>query len=99
MIDSRLRRHPLGFLEAVDRPSRDDLAEYYASTYYQVERGNYRHSYPSQELAVKMLRIEQRTYHALSILNGRGERRPLEGPLTYRDTDRCRRVRCSESIL
>lgn len=31
MIDRRLRRHPFGFLEVVDRPTPDELAAYYAA--------------------------------------------------------------------
>jgi len=58
--DPRLRRHPLGFLEVIDRPTPEALASYYAQNYYQAERSNYRKSYPPHELAVIEMRIAQR---------------------------------------
>ena len=64
MTDPRLRRHELGFLEVVDRPNADELAAYYADTYYQTEQSNYRRHYPDEELAAIRLRIEQRAAEA-----------------------------------
>jgi 2-polyprenyl-3-methyl-5-hydroxy-6-metoxy-1,4-benzoquinol methylase len=51
MSRTRLRRHPLGFLEATDRPDAAELAEYYAQQYYQRENGAYSQSYSESELA------------------------------------------------
>jgi len=64
MNEPRLRRHPFGFLEVVDRPSEDELAKYYAQTYFQTERANYRNSYAPEELEVVRLRIAQRAVRA-----------------------------------
>lgn len=71
--DPRLRRHALGFLEIVDRPTPEALAAYYAQRYYQGERGNYRASYPPHELAVIRLRIAQKLACVQAL---RGERPP-----------------------
>lgn len=73
MNDPRLRRNALGFLEVVDRPSPAELADYYARTYYQKESGNYRRSYPPEELEVIGLRVDQRATQALEFL---GKDRP-----------------------
>ena len=73
MIDPRLRRHPLGFLEVVDRPTPDQLAAYYADAYYQAERGGFRRSYPDEERGVIDLRIRQRAARAMELL---GRNRP-----------------------
>jgi len=67
MIDSRLCRHPLGFLHLINPPSQEELSQYYAQTYYQTEQANYRRSYPPLELEVIRLRIEQRVKQALSL--------------------------------
>lgn len=49
--DPRLKRHPLGFLQVVDMPTLEELQRFYAERYYQTEQGNYRSSYPPQEIA------------------------------------------------
>lgn len=64
MMDRRLRRHPLGFLELVDKPDEAALAQYYAEKYYQAETGNYRQSYPEEELAAIRLRVALRAARA-----------------------------------
>jgi 2-polyprenyl-3-methyl-5-hydroxy-6-metoxy-1,4-benzoquinol methylase len=58
--DPRLRRHELGFLEVVDKPSPEVLAAYYAHTYYQTEASSYRKSYSPLETEVIQLRVAQR---------------------------------------
>jgi len=68
MTDPRLRRHPCGFLEVVDRPTPDELAAYYANTYYQAERGSFRRHYPDEELHAIRLRIAQRATRAMALL-------------------------------
>lgn len=73
MMEPRLRRHEYGFLELVDRPSEDELAQYYAQTYFQTERANYRSSYPPEELEVIRLRIALRAARARAL---RGDDRP-----------------------
>lgn len=68
MNDPRLRPHPLGFLEVVERPTPEQLAEYYAENYFQNEAGNFRKSYPPKELEVIRLRIAHRAEHARALL-------------------------------
>lgn len=50
MIDSRVQKHPLGYLEAVVKPTPEALRSYYAERYYQHENGNYRRNYSKLEL-------------------------------------------------
>jgi len=71
--DVRLRRHTLGFLEAVDRPSAQELSEFYAKTYYQAEKANYRKEYTTTELEVNSARIDRLVSHALSLAGRQGE--------------------------
>lgn len=66
--DPRLRRHPLGFLEAVDRPTPEELGAYYAETYYQAGQGSFRRSYSDQERRVIRLRVQQRAARAIALL-------------------------------
>jgi hypothetical protein len=40
MTDPRLRRHPFGFLEVINRPTTEALSAYYADTYYQAGQGS-----------------------------------------------------------
>ncbi|MEH6518706.1 MAG: class I SAM-dependent methyltransferase [Halioglobus sp.] len=68
MSDPRLKRHRLGFLEVVDRPTSEELSSYYSEMYYQTERGNYRSSYAELELSVILLRIAQRKAKALELI-------------------------------
>lgn len=60
MNDSRLRRHALGFLEVVERPTPEALSEYYGQIYYQNEASGFRKTYTGEELEVIELRIAQR---------------------------------------
>lgn len=63
-MDKRLRRNKIGFLEVLERPTADELSDYYANKYYQSEKGNYRASYPAAELEVIGMRIAQRSARA-----------------------------------
>jgi 2-polyprenyl-3-methyl-5-hydroxy-6-metoxy-1,4-benzoquinol methylase len=60
MNDPRLKRHELGFLQAVDLPAPRELKAYYAERYYQAEKGNYRKNYPQAELDYLNVKIEQK---------------------------------------
>ena len=66
-MDGRLQLHALGFWEVVDKPSEAELADYYATRYFQSEHGNYRATYPPEELAVVGLRIAQRMARAAEL--------------------------------
>lgn len=76
--DPRLRRHALGFLEVADKPSAEDLAAYYARTYYQTEASNYRKTYPPLETEVIGLRIAQRAARAFALAGDRAPGRLLD---------------------
>lgn len=68
MTDPRLRRHPFGFLEVINRPTPEALSAYYADTYYQAGQGSFRRSYSDEELSVIRLRVQQRAVRALELL-------------------------------
>lgn len=59
MKDPRVVRHPLGFYRAREVPSAETLKEYYASRYYQEEKGIYRHDYPPHEIAYFRVKTAQ----------------------------------------
>jgi len=70
--DPRLKRHPLGFLQADPMPTLAELRDYYAS-YYQQERSNYRKSYSESEHAFFDAKLAQRAALAHKI---RGDTAP-----------------------
>ncbi|MEX1153173.1 class I SAM-dependent methyltransferase [Parvibaculum sp.] len=72
MNDSRLRRHRLGFLEAAEKPTPEELQRYYAEQYYQAERGNYRKSYPQAERDYLNLKIAQKAALVMELRAGQG---------------------------
>lgn len=76
--DPSLRRHDLGFLEVIDKPSPQALAAYYAKTYYQTEAANYRKSYSPLETEVIGLRIAQRAAQVCALSGYRGAGRLLD---------------------
>lgn len=49
-MNDLLRRHRLGFYEISEKPSREELRDYYALKYYQTSQGNYRPHYDQEEL-------------------------------------------------
>jgi len=69
--DMRLRRHELGFLELINKPTREELSEYYEKNYYQNDAGSYRKSYSELERSVISLRIAQRE-HQIRVFRGGG---------------------------
>jgi len=81
--DSRLRRHGLGFLEATNRPSVQELSEFYAQTYYQEEKANYRKKYSTAELEVNSARTDRLVRHALSLVGLQGEGGELARPRVW----------------
>ena len=78
MNDPRLKLHPLGFLQAAQLPSSDELRTYYADRYYQQEQANYRQSYPADELAYSRLKTEQYACRAQSLRQSGGAGRFLD---------------------
>lgn len=73
MNKEKLKRNPLGFWEVIDKPTSQELADYYTNKYYQTERGNYRKSYPEKELEVIRMKISQRL-HKVDQLRGGDQR-------------------------
>ena len=59
-MDSRLKRHPLGFWEIIDKPTPHELREYYAKKYYQEARGSYEIAYSEAEVRYFRAKLEQR---------------------------------------
>ncbi len=59
-MDPRIRRHPLGFFEVIDKPSTQELQKYYANKYYQEGNGSYELVYTKQELTYFRAKLEQR---------------------------------------
>jgi 2-polyprenyl-3-methyl-5-hydroxy-6-metoxy-1,4-benzoquinol methylase len=60
MEDNRIHRHPLGFFQANEIPSDEDLQEYYAEKYFQSGQGNYRSAYSQVELNFFKTKIHQK---------------------------------------
>lgn len=59
-MDSRIKQHPLGFWEIVDKPTPDDLKKYYADKYYQEAKGSYELEYSEEEVQYFNAKLEQR---------------------------------------
>jgi SAM-dependent methyltransferase len=60
MKDPRIKKHPLGYLEAVEKPDSQTLSKYYAERYFQSNQGNYRDNYSEDELKLIHSKIHQR---------------------------------------
>ena len=56
-----VRQHPLGFWEAIDKPSREALQAFYADRYYQTGHGFYRPDYPPDERRYIEAKIRQKS--------------------------------------
>ncbi len=68
----QLQRHPFGFLEVINKPTPQELSDYYANTYFQDERSNYRKSYPDAELAFIRAKVAQRVAITDALRPGKG---------------------------
>ncbi len=71
MNDGRLKKHRLGFWEVADKPSEQQLSDYYSNKYYQSESASYRKSYSEDELRVIRMKVSQR---ATKVEQLRGQR-------------------------
>lgn len=67
-MDERLRRHELGFLELVNKPTKEELEDYYAKSYYQNESGNFRKEYSRLESKIIEMRVEQKAIHISELI-------------------------------
>lgn len=59
-MDQRIKRHPLGFCEVINKPTQQELQLYYAEKYYQEGRGSYELEYTEEELLYFQAKLEQR---------------------------------------
>lgn len=59
-MDKRLTQHPLGFWTLADKPSAEELRDYYANKYYQQALGSYEHQYSEEEKAYFRAKLAQR---------------------------------------
>ncbi|UCV10584.1 class I SAM-dependent methyltransferase [Dechloromonas denitrificans] len=59
-MDTRLRKHPLGYWEIANKPDRLELQKYYAEKYYQEGQGSYELAYGDDELCYFQAKLEQR---------------------------------------
>lgn len=67
MTDSRLKYHDYGFLEVADKPTAEELKNYYAQIYYQTEKSSYRKEYSEDERGFFDVKIAQRVSRVQSI--------------------------------
>lgn len=59
-MDSRLKKHPLGFWEIINKPTAHELQQYYAEKYYQEGKGSYSLKYTVDEISYFRAKLEQR---------------------------------------
>lgn len=59
-MDSRLKKHSLGYWEIEDKPTPEELQKYYAEKYYQEGQGSYELEYSQDELSYFNAKLEQR---------------------------------------
>ncbi len=71
MNDPRVRRHALGYIEVVNKPTPDELRDYYADRYFQTSQGNYRPVYGEQERNYIETKIRQKAHVVFNYRNGR----------------------------
>ena len=71
MTEHDIRRHPAGFLEIAQKPSKEELRVYYAERYFQNNEGSYRSEYSSEERAYIENKLAQRAQIVNNLANGR----------------------------
>jgi 2-polyprenyl-3-methyl-5-hydroxy-6-metoxy-1,4-benzoquinol methylase len=59
-MDKRLTQHPLGFWTLAEKPSAEELKDYYANKYYQQACGSYELQYSDEERAYFHAKLAQR---------------------------------------
>jgi 2-polyprenyl-3-methyl-5-hydroxy-6-metoxy-1,4-benzoquinol methylase len=62
-----VKRHPLGYIEAVEKPTEAALRTYYAERYFQCEAGNYRANYTLDEFRYFETKLVQKRRRIESI--------------------------------
>ena len=58
-MNRRLKRHALGYLEVTEKPSLEELRDYYAAKYYQEAHSGYELEYSDDELTYFKTKLEQ----------------------------------------
>jgi len=66
-MDSRLKKHPLGYWEIENKPTQEELQKYYAEKYYQEGEGSYELTYSEEELSYFNAKLEQRFFQFSSV--------------------------------
>lgn len=57
---NKLRKHDFGFWEVTQKPSSQELSDYYSKKYYQEALGSYEHTYSDNELFFFNAKLEQK---------------------------------------
>ena len=70
MTSIHLQRHPLGFIEVVNKPTQEELRIYYADQYFQTNQGNYRSAYDPEELRYINNKLDQRAQIVKALTRG-----------------------------
>lgn len=67
-------KHKLGFFQLKNKPSKNDLEEYYLNKYYQQEHGNYRIKYTDEEIKYFYIKNEQKFKVASKLMASKSKR-------------------------
>ena len=59
MLD-KLIKHPLGYFEVLEKPSQEELDQYYSQKYYQQSKGAYQANYTPEEITFFNNKIDQK---------------------------------------
>lgn len=60
MKNVKIKQHSLGFFEVDNKPTLDELEEYYSKMYYQENKGSYQKGYSPEELALIKAKLSQK---------------------------------------
>ena len=60
-MEQQLKQHSLGFWEVINKPTPEELQQYYADKYYQEAKGSYELEYTTEELLYFRAKLEQRS--------------------------------------
>jgi 2-polyprenyl-3-methyl-5-hydroxy-6-metoxy-1,4-benzoquinol methylase/RimJ/RimL family protein N-acetyltransferase len=71
MTSHDICRHPIGFLEVSNKPTKEELRIYYAERYFQTNQGNYCSAYAPEELAYIKNKLDQRAQIVSKLTRGR----------------------------
>ena len=55
-----VKKNKYGYYELTNKPSEDELEEYYQKKYYQEEKGSYQSGYSKEEIRYILNKIEQK---------------------------------------